>query len=99
MNKGFAAHRILLKLNSFCCLCRYFRLSIIIHIKIIKTDFVVHIHTKTCIKFNVTVFSHTCSCRNQFTDNDVLFQTDQVVNLTFDSSLSQNLGCLLEGCS
>ena len=34
---------------------------------------------------------HTCSCRNQFTDDDVLFQTDQRVNLTFDSSLSQNL--------
>ena len=41
----------------------------------------------------------TCTSGNELTDDNVLFQTDQVVNLTFDSSLSQNLGCLLEGCS
>ena len=33
-----------------------------------------------------------------FTDDDVLFQTDQVVHLTFDRSFCQDFCCLLEGC-
>ena len=40
----------------------------------------------------------TSTSRNQLTDNYVLFQTNQWVNLALDSCFCQNLSCLLEGC-
>ena len=60
---------------------------------------------KFCILINIglqmngTISLHSCSGRNQFTDDYILFQTDQWINLTFDCCLCQNFCCLLEGCS
>ena len=47
---------------------------------------------------NVAVALHTGTGRDRFTDDNVLFQAYQMVNLTLDSSVGQNLGGLLEGC-
>ena len=47
---------------------------------------------------NVAVALHTGTGRDRFTDDNVLFQAYQMVNLTLDSSVGQDLGGLLEGC-
>ena len=52
-----------------------------------------------CVELYRTVTLHTGTSRNQLTNDYVLLQTDQMVNLTIDSRLGQNLGGLLEGCS
>src|SRR6266536_1959396 len=46
-----------------------------------------------------TALSDTRTSRNELTDDHVLFQTNQVICLSFDSSFSQHTRCLLEGCS
>ena len=51
-----------------------------------------------CVELYRTVTLHTGTSRNQLTNDYVLLQTDQMVNLTIDSRLGQNLGGLLEGC-
>jgi len=43
------------------------------------------------------VLAHTGTCRDQLTDNNVLLQAEQRVNLTLDRSLGQDTGGLLEG--
>ena len=53
----------------------------------------------SCIKLYIAVALHACTSWNQFTDDYILFQTDQMVNLTLDSSFGQNLGSLLERSS
>ena len=46
----------------------------------------------------VTVCHQAGACRDQLTDDDVLLQTDQMVDLALDCSIGQDLGGLLEGC-
>ena len=46
---------------------------------------------------NVAVALHTGTGRNQLTDDDILLQTDQVIHLSVDGGLRQDLGGLLEG--
>ena len=47
----------------------------------------------------VPVYGKTGTCRDEASDDDVLLKTDQVIDLTLDGSIRENLGCLLEGCS
>ena len=51
------------------------------------------------IQLYSSVALHTGTCRDWLTDNNILLQTNQVIYLTVDSGLGQNLGGLLEGCS
>ena len=44
-----------------------------------------------CVELYRTVTLHTGTSRNQLTNDYVLLQTDQMVNLTIDSRLGQNL--------
>ena len=46
-----------------------------------------------------TVILQTGTCRNQLTNQYVLLQTGQRVNLALDCSIGQDTGGLLEGCS
>ena len=45
---------------------------------------------------NIFVQRHTCSRRYKLTDNNIFLDTDKRVNLTLDSSICENLCCLLE---
>ena len=47
----------------------------------------------------VAVFLQTRACRNQLTDQNVLLQTGQRIDLTLDCSIGQDTRGLLEGCS
>ena len=49
------------------------------------------------IQMNITIFIHTRTSRNMFTNDNIFFQTYQWVNLTFNCCFCQNLRCLLEG--
>ena len=51
-----------------------------------------------CAELDIAVTLHSGTSRDQLTDNNILFQTDQVIDLTVDRSLSKNLCGLLEGC-
>ena len=61
---------------------------------LIKKDFIFHGYI--CIQSYIAVTFHTGTCWNQLTDNNILFQTDQMVNLSIDCCLCQNLGGFLE---
>ena len=81
--------------NSFFCkfICQ---ITILVEFNVIfKIQFIFHLNI--CVEFYITVLLHTCSGRNMFTDDNVLFQTNQMVNFTLDSCFCQNLCCLLEG--
>ena len=51
-----------------------------------------------CAELDIAVTLHSGTSRDQLTDNNILFQTDQVIDLTVDRCLSKNLCGLLEGC-
>ena len=46
----------------------------------------------------VTVCHEAGACGDQLTDDDVLLQANQMVNLALDGGIGQDLGGLLEGC-
>ena len=81
----------------------YFR-SFLRHIVIAgKQDLVIILQSdlflwlNICVELYGTVTLHTGTSRDQLTDDNVLLQTDQMVNLTVDRCFCQNLGGLLEG--
>ena len=47
----------------------------------------------------VSVTRHTGTCRDELTDDNVLFKTVQRVDLTLNCSVCKNTCGLLEGCS
>ena len=50
--------------------------------------------------FNATsrYFFHTRTRRNMFTDNYVFFQTDKMIDFSFDCRFGKNFRCFLERC-
>ena len=57
------------------------------------------IHDLACAELDIAVTLHSGTSRDQLTDDNILFQTDQVIYFAVDRSLSKNLCGLLEGCS
>ena len=51
-----------------------------------------------CGELYISVSSHTGSGRNQFSDDDILFQADKAINLSIDCRFRKDFRCLLEGC-
>ena len=48
---------------------------------------------------DVAVARHTGTCRDELTDDNVLFETVERVDLTLNCSIGENTSGLLEGCS
>ena len=57
------------------------------------------VHVVDLFVMTVAVFLQTRACRNQLTDQNVLLQTGQRIDLTLDCSIGQDTRGLLEGCS
>ena len=46
---------------------------------------------------DIAVSLDTGTCRDERTDDDVLLDTDELINLALDNSICKYLCCLLEG--
>ena len=60
--------------------------------------FLRHIGLGSDTGLEITIRLQTGTGGDQFTDDDVFLQTNQMVNLTLDCGIGQNLGGFLEGC-
>ena len=59
---------------------------------VILNDFCLRI----TLKLNICISLHTCTCRDNLTEDNILFKTDERINLTLDSGICKNSCCFLE---
>ena len=86
--------RLILVEYNLVCLVQFSRL---VEVVLCQIDIILFLNISVQLDGAVTL--HTGTSRNQLTNQNVLLQTNQLIYLSVDGSLGQNLGCLLEGCS
>ena len=66
--------------------------------KFILTSFLIVLLNVVCTRadFDVLITLHTCTGRDELTNNNIFLKTDKRINLSINSSVCENLCCLLE---